>query len=720
MPITSTKIKTWLSRSLIVTFLTALLISLWMIADALQNSTRFEHLYSILLLINSAALLALLALIILNLRALIQQVQKERAGARLTVRLVSLLVILSILPVIIVYYFSLEFLHQRLDNWFDINIEQALNDALELSRAALDSRLKEALKQTETIAEEISRLPADALELQLQDLRNLSGATELILLNPNGHIIVANSADPGRLLPIQPFKNQFLQLKHTDHQISLEPIAEQGPLYIRVTVKLIQDNQTRLLHALFPITERINQLANNVENSYIDYKELIYLQKHLKLNFTLILSLVLLLSVASVIWMAFFAARRFVAPLSKLAEGTRAVASGDYEKQLPIQHWDELGFLVNSFNEMTKRIALARDEVKQNQQLADNQRSYLEAILERLSSGVISLDHEQRLRTANLAANQILELPLGELLGKHLFQLQTEYPSLSTLYQTIAPHLVNNAQDWREEIIVFGNSGRKVLTCRGTELQLSLTSRQQRGYVIVFDDVTALIQAQRDAAWSEVARRLAHEIKNPLTPIQLSAERLRQKYLNSQSLGELDILDRMTHTIIQQVKAMKDMVNAFSDYAKIPIIHWQTLSLNQLIEEVVELYRHQEIPIHLLLDNNLPLIEIDPSRLRQVLHNLLKNALETQTETNEIFICTQYLTDNSLKCVEIHFQDRGPGIASELIDKVFEPYVTTKVKGTGLGLAIVKKIIEEHGGVVWAENKGGACISIRLPLRTKN
>jgi PAS domain S-box-containing protein len=691
----------------------ALLISLLMVTDALQNSERFEHLYSSLLLINAIALLALLAVIGLNLRRLFHQVHEKKVGAGLTVRLVGLLVILSIVPVMVVYYFSLEFLHQRLDHWFDVNVEQALTDALDLNRAALDSRMLETLKKTKAAADEIALIGENNIVLQLDKLRNRKGASELTLLKPNGHIIASSSADIEHLS--HPHEGVLLELKQSDNYINLESIVDKG-LHIRVVVRISKNQPVRLLQALYPIPARLSELAKSVEIAFGNYQEKAYLQQPLKLSFTLVLSLVLLLSILGAVWIAFFAAHRFVAPLSHLVEGTRAVAQGNYEKQLPVKQLDELGFLVQSFNEMTRKIAQARDEVKKSQRVADSQRAYLEAVLERLSSGVISLNREQRLRTANPAAAQILGLPLDELLGKTLTQLQENHSTLLPLCYSIYPHLFTHAQDWREEITLFGTNGRKILMCQGTELWRSQSQKQPEGYVIVFDDITTLIQAQRSAAWSEVARRLAHEIKNPLTPIQLSAERLRHKYLHKLPDKDVAILDRMTHTIIQQVEVMKEMVNAFSDYARTPSLVMQPLNLNQLIEEVLGLYHHTQIPINTLFEKELPSIKADHGRLRQVLHNLIKNALEAKPTDNSITITTQYLAESCFECVEFRLSDRGPGIPKSLLGKIFEPYVTTKTKGTGLGLAIVKKIIDEHSGTIWIEQVENMCVVIRLPV----
>lgn len=713
MSFTTVPLKKWLTLITALILFSALLASLFMTSDALQSSARFEHLYTLLLVINIAVLFALLALISFNLRELIQQVRGRKIGARLTVRLVSLLIILSTTPVIIVYAFSLQFLHQRLDSWFDVNIDQALTDALDLSREAFDSRLREALKQTEAIAEDIILEDSAVITLQLNELRQRSNAFELTLLTPRGKIVASSSIDTNYLLPLRLEDNVLMQLKRNTSYVSLKPLFEQG-LHVQVVVKLTRGRQDYLLQALFPVAGRFQELAHSIETAYDDYKERMYLHNPLKLSFTLVLSLVLLLSIFGAMWMAFFAARRIVAPLNNLAEGTKAVASGDYDTQLPVTYLDELGFLVQSFNTMTRKIAQARAEVEHSQHKAESQRAYLQAILERLSSGVISLDQRQCLRMANVAAEHILEIPLNAFLGQCLVQLQTEHPALTAFYQAFSPHLNQETQDWREEITLFGTGGRKILLCRGTQLE-SVYDLEQQGYIIVFDDVTTLIQAQRDAAWSEVARRLAHEIKNPLTPIQLSAERLRQKYLDDLPPDKVSTLDRMTRTIIHQVEAMKEMVNAFSDYAKTPTIHWQIIDLNKLIKEVTDLYQNNQPPIHLFLQT-LPPIEADSGRLRQILHNLLKNAQEASPLNGQITVTTHHLTNLNCNCVELHIQDQGSGVPTELLDKIFEPYVTTKTKGTGLGLAIVRKIIEEQGGMVWIENNAGACVKVRLPV----
>ena len=281
-------------------------------------------------------------------------------------------------------------------------------------------------------------------------------------------------------------------------------------------------------------------------------------------------------------------------------------------------------------------------------------------------------------------------------------------------------HLGVGETEWREQIVLRGEVGRRVLTCACTTLPEE--NGEASGIVVVFDDITALLQAQRDAAWGEVARRLAHEIKNPLTPIQLSAERLRRKYLGVMNAEEAQVLDRATHTIVQQVQAMKEMVNAFSDYARAPDMDITHFSLDRLIQEVFDLYRSQESNIKLVVDTDpeMPEIEADVGRVRQILHNLVRNAVEAleNSDDGRIELTTRYTTLHGMPMAELIIEDNGPGFQTGAVSQIFDPYVTTKPKGTGLGLAIVKKLVEEHAGTIDAVNRkeGGAMIRIFLPI----
>ncbi len=440
----------------------------------------------------------------------------------------------------------------------------------------------------------------------------------------------------------------------------------------------------------------------------------------LKYSFTLTLTLALLLSLLTAVWGAFFWSRRLVAPIQDLVAGTRAVAKGDFDTRLPVPRRDEIGFLVNSFNEMTRRLAEAREQAEQSQQQVENERANLAVILARLSTGVVALESDLRLRAVNQAAGSILGHELERHTGEKLDEIVDASPMAAQFIDICREHLEKDDSEWREQLVLRGDVGRRVLMCACTALPGEADNPS--GYVIVFDDITALIQAQRDAAWGEVARRLAHEIKNPLTPIQLSAERMRHRFLEKMEREDAQVLERSTHTIIHQVEAMKDMVNAFSEYARAPDVDLTSFDLNTLVNEVADLYRSlsRHIPVSLELDANLPPLEADRGRVRQILHNLIRNALEALEGQldGSIEITTRHVIEKSLEYVDIFVADNGPGFQMELVEQVFDPYVTSKPKGTGLGLAIVKKLVEEHGGRIYADNRraGGARISIRLPL----
>ncbi|MEO5573391.1 MAG: ATP-binding protein, partial [Gammaproteobacteria bacterium] len=687
-----------------------------------QNSEQFGKQYFWLLAISATGLIVLAVLISINLLRLMRQYRAGIAGSRLTVRLVIMFVILSVLPVSVVFYFSIGFLHRGIDSWFDVRIEQALENALELSRTSLDARTRELLNQTLIAADDLANASDIDAAVILNDLRNRSSIDELTLLTLSGRIIASSEVDPTNVLPNKPNEAILLQLRQQRSYTGLDPIGDNG-LHVRVVVNVPNDDDTaeeRVLQALSPIAVRQSTLADSVQLAFAQYKKLAYLRTPLKYSFTLTLSLVLALSLLSAVWAAFFSTRRLVAPIRDLAEGTRAVAAGDYDKRLPVTSHDELGFLVWSFNDMTQKISRARDEAKHSQQQAEAQRAYLEALLERLSSGVLTLDTRHTLRTANSAAGHVLGIDLASRIGHPIEEISVEHAHLGLFVETLRTHLADGSHEWREEIYLAGSSGRQILFCRGT--LLARGEAGQADHLIVFDDVTTLVQAQRDAAWGEVARRLAHEFKNPLTPIQLSAERLRHKYLKTMDAKDAEVLDRSTHTIVQQVEVMKEMVNAFAEYARNPQMRPRQLNLNQLINEVLDLYRggRAGTQFKVLLDPELPIIEADPGRLRQLLHNLIKNSLEAMADQrgSRITISTRCVGESDCRFVELRVEDRGPGIPEEMLGKLFEPYVTTKPKGTGLGLAIVKKIVEEHGGSLQAENlsAGGACLLIRLPV----
>ena len=700
-----------------------MLASLLSLSRALQNPTRFDQFYYGLLIFNTLGLLTLVVLIGLNIRGLIRQARKRLAGARLTVRMVTMFVTLSVTPVLILYYFSLDFLYRGIDSWFDLRVEQALDDSLELSRLGLENRMKDLLRQSEKMAEEITYTRDVSVPLEVDRLRSRSGADELTVITRQGIIIGSSSADPDNLVPAAPDDSVLFQVLQGNSYIGMDTIRDAG-LSFRVVVNIPSpgfSTESRILQALYPVTERVNELAHNVQSAFTQYQELSYLRGQLKLSFILILTMVLLFSMFSAVWAAFYSARRLVAPIRDLAEGTRSVAEGDYHTRLPVPGTDELGFLVASFNDMTRKIASARDAAKRSQDEAETQQKYLQAVLERLSSGVLVLDADNSLRTVNISGGGILGLDLGEIIGHPFARICERYKHLEPLHKLIDTHADQGAQVWEQQAILFGASGRQVLMCRGT----SVVPAQEQApvHIVVFDDVTALLQGQRDAAWSEMARRLAHEIRNPLTPIQLATERLRHKYLGTSPPDQAELLDRLTNTIINQVETMKGMVNDFSDYARAPVMTPRAVDVNRLLEEVVDLYRNVDsnVTIHLHLPRAQSVLSADPERLRQVFNNVIKNALDAgrQGEPLSLSVSAAQIRQPTMDYMEIRIRDTGSGINEDIMPTVFEPYVTTKQKGTGLGLAIVKKIIEEHGGLVIINNNEdgpGACVIIRLPV----
>lgn len=696
-----------------------LLVILVFMGRATTNSARFGQLYVWLLLLSAVGLGALALLIVYNLVVLVQLYRRKVPGARLTLRLAGVFSVLAIVPVALVYGFSLHFLQRGIDSWFNVQVDRGLGDALELSRTALDLRMREVLRQGSRVAEAMAYSDDEQAARRLNEWLDLGEASELTLFGPGRRIIATATADQTLIVPEPPPDAVLLQVRQGRDYVGLEPIRDVG-FQIRVVVRAgSAGGEERLLQALFPVTDRLSLLADAVQAAFDSYKELVFLRAPLKASFTLTLSLVLLLAVLTAFWAAFHTARRLVRPLRELASGTDAVAAGRFDQQLPGSGSDELGFLAQSFNQMTRSLAQARDAARQSQSLVESQRAYLETVLARLSSGVLTIDQSGRLQTCNAAASQILGVDLSGFIGVDHEHIAATQPALQDLLTAIGPQMTAGG-DWRQEITWFGGAGRRILTCRGSALPDAIGLRG--GHVLVFDDVTYLMRAERDAAWAEVARRLAHEIKNPLTPIQLAAERIRHKYLKQFDEEQGRVLERGTHTIVQQVQAMKEMVDAFNEYARPPRLQLTLLELNEFIAEVLYLYRDYPagVEIRLELVEEPLAINADKVRLRQLLHNLVKNAIEAISDGrgSTLWISTRREHMAGADCAELSVRDDGPGFSANVLDNAFEPYVTTKPKGTGLGLAIVKKIVEEHGGWIQLETppEGGAWIVIRLPL----
>ncbi len=699
------------------------LVALFLLSRTAQDSQEFDRLYVYILLINVAGVLVLFALFVGNLARLFREYRTHVPGSKLKARMVGMFVGLAVVPLLVVFYFSMQFINRGIDTWFNVDVEAGLDDALALSRAALELQMREHLQSTTAIAEHLEQVSYGQIIFELSNLRRQAGASEITLYGRSRQIIATSSDLAAGAVPEAPSDEVLLQIQQARPYVRLFPLQE-GRYEIRTAVPMGSRNRPELaglLQARFPVPERISRMADSVDSSYSDYKLAEYLREPLKRTFTMTLSVVLLLSLLASIYGAFVLTRRMVAPIQDLVAGTRAVAKGDFDMRLPAPSRDEIGFLISSFNDMTQRLSTARRQASLSQALVEAERANLEVILARLSTGVVSLESDLRIRTANQAAGAILNVDLENRVGEYLPEVAKDAPLLEQFVDVARVHLDAGDREWREQIVLRGEVGRRVLTCACTTLPGD--EDHDPGFVVVFDDITALLQAQRDAAWGEVARRLAHEIKNPLTPIQLSAERLRRKYLRSMPADEAQILDRATHTIVQQVEAMKEMVNAFSEYARAPDLDINHFDLARLAHEVVDLYRSQEtggIELGLETEPGLPEIEADQGRVRQMLHNLLRNAVEALDGTagGRIDVHVQRARYLDTDVAEITVADNGPGFNAVALSQVFDPYVTTKPKGTGLGLAIVKKLVEEHAGIIEAENgeDGGAVIRIRLPV----
>jgi nitrogen fixation/metabolism regulation signal transduction histidine kinase len=711
-----------------VIFLAAALgaVMLFLLATAGADTGLFDRKYRLLIRLNVGFLLFLMAVVGYLLWRLRRRLKAGVFGSRLALRLLLIFSLMAVLPGALVYGISVQFLGKSIESWFDVNVDRALEGGLNLGRNILDNLLQELRGKAQSAALALSEQPDSPLPT-LDRLVKQSQVEEATLFNHNGEVIAFLRADGTKADPEMLSAAAMRQVKAEKWYSAVEPIPDKG-LYLKVAVSTgtpDMEGDAEILRLLQLVPKQLGNDAEIVQAAYRDYQELLLSREGLKSLYGVTLTLALLLSLFSALAAAFLISERLSAPLGMLAEGTRAVAQGDFSRRHPVQSRDELGVLTESFNLMTQQLEEARMTAHRHQQEVESARAYLENVLSNLSSGVLVFDENLRMRTANLSAGQILNVSLSGLEGLTIEECAMREPQLSSFKTEILEGFRSGKKgEWQCQLERSRDGANQVLLLRGTRLP----SVSGGGGVVVFDDVTNLLQAQRTAAWGEVARRLAHEIKNPLTPIQLSAERMQHKLARKLDNDDAQILRRSTETIVNQVEALKKMVNEFSEYARAPELEFHLLDFNELVREVLALYEaastaapgNPQPHIYLALAPGLPMVRGDSARLRQVIHNLLQNALDTLIGVAEpkIRVCTEIAPEG----VRFSVSDNGGGFPEQVRARAFEPYVTTKSKGTGLGLPIVKKIIEEHSGMIQIENirPHGARISLILPIAGKD
>ena len=723
------------------------------------NASRFAQHYDLLLLFNGVLAVALIGWVLLMSARLARQIRRRQFGARLTARFALSFALVGVLPGALIYMLSVQFMSRSIESWFNVRVENALEAGLSLGRAALDNQLEELTARAKSAASKLARTDDPEMANALLQLRETLDAVEAMVFTGNGRLVAFSSSSYGQLIPEGPPLHVLSQLRVSRLYAEAEAeepgmgrAGQEAGLHLRVVVPIPNQDRVpslssgaadmRWLQVIQPVPEKIARSASLVQQGFGDYQELALSRTGLRKLYSITLTLALVLSVFAAIVAALAISRRLVRPLLSLAAGTQAVAVGDYRPLPEPPEKDEVGQLTRSFNAMTRQLDDARRMVEANRLQLERSNVYLESVLSNLSSGVLVFDEGFRVTLFNQGAQTILQADLRSVRGCPLETVEQTMAFAQQIRQAFAAHAAveSERQHWQQQFeldlpqaIAQGKNQHVVtLLARGTRMNLD---GRNNGYLVVFDDISEVISANRTVAWGEVARRLAHEIKNPLTPIQLSAERLAHKLSGRLPPDDAAMLQRATNTIVNQVASLKQMVDDFREYARTPPAQLQPIDLNALVADVLTLYGWdpaserpaldgQSVRLSVSFDADLPDIEGDPTQLRQVIHNLLANArdaLQAQAGESDALIEVQTrLVRSELEAgrtqlaAHLMISDNGPGFEPQVLSRVFEPYVTTKATGTGLGLAIVRKIIEEHGGRIEVSNRraGGARISI--------
>ena len=710
--------------------LAAVLLSLLAVASG--NNELLQHHYGLLLWLNVGIAIGLAILAIELARRLYIRYRRGLFGTRLMARLAMAFIFMTVVPVLLIYLVAVQFLGRSIESWFDVPMERALDSGLTLGRSTLDSLLVDLNAKARVAAGELEAAPPLQWAEKLQELRERAGVQEALILTSSGRILQASGSRFSSLVPDMPSAAALRQARVTRSYAAIEPLEAAPPpgtsattpgtpgtpgLKMRAIVSLSSPSlgeENRLLQLVHPVPSALSENAEAVQAGFRDYQELSLSRMGLKRIFRVTLTVTVLLTVFSAIAAAFLLAGWMTGPLSMLAAGTRAVAEGDFRPVKDYVGRDELGVLTQSFNAMTRQLEDARAQVERNRVELELANARLASVLSNLTAGVIVLDRDFRVSLANAGAEKILGEPAQRMVGQPFASL----PGLAAFQEEISRAFEEagdtESQSWQRQVAIAApTSGDTDQRGTGKTLLLrgALLPEAHGDHLLVIDDITDVVSAQRAIAWSEVARRLAHEIKNPLTPIQLAAERMDFKLGSKLAGSDRELLARNTKTIVNQVGALKLMVDEFRDYARLPTARLAPLNLNDLVTEILSLYAdtdpNRTVRVH--LTPGLPRILGDAGQLRQVIHNLFKNAIEaTEKQTVrilEVFTDAAHNTAGQINGVRLVVRDNGPGFEPAMMARVFEPYVSSKAKGTGLGLVIVRKIVQDHGGRVEVGNR---------------
>ena len=681
---------------------------LYLLSTQITTTSDVFNELPVLLGVGVALIVVLMILVGAQLLVTVRRYRAGVFGSKLTVRLILVFVLVSLVPGVVMYGISVQFLAGSIESWFDIRVDSALEGGLNLGRANLENGLGELQSKADSMAVSLSYQSTATQVASIDSLRDQAAISEATLFTTKGEVVASSNSGTDSFIPLAPTQSMLRQAQLQESYAGIEEDEDVG-LLLRVIVPINHlETEMQILQVTQLVPQRLARDAAMVQEAYRDYQELSLSRYGLQRLYTLALTLSLGLALFSVVLLAVMFSNRLSAPLGFLAAGTRAVAKGDFSQRAPINRGDELGFLTESFSVMTGQLSEAKDAAEKHEKALTQANAYLSSILETLSAGVLTFDERLNLRAYNPSAEEIL----GQTLENALPSGDSSTTGLDSMRRLIKDGLSESQEIQSErQVEIVVNNSKKVLLVRIS----TLGGGELPGFIVVFDDVTNLLQAQRSALWGEVAQRLAHEIKNPLTPIQLSAERLTHRLGPKLDHDDAAMLSRSIKTIVDQVAALKGMVNAFNEYSRNPDRKSELVDVNELVLDVIELYRATSVAIETKLENKNIFLWGDTGKLRQVLHNLIQNSEQAlMGHTNpEILIETVATPD----ATQIRIQDNGPGLSDEVMSRAFDPYYTTKAKGTGLGLAIVRKIVEEHDGAVSIRNgEVGAVIEITLPL----